>query len=130
MIQRLATLALLLAAADVALAAQCVNKFVARRERQHQSITLLTGMLTFQEAKALAADIQSGKAKPIEWIDDKGKAIAKQFGELRVVRPMPVGCDGRSSGVVMTFSLMTVNPPVKSMAVRLTPTSTVVFAEQ
>lgn len=129
MIRRFAALALFIAAADTALAAQCVNKFVARRQRQHQSITLLTGKLTFEEAKKLAADIQAGNVPPIEWVDDKGKAIARQFGELKVVRPMPVGCDGRSSGVIVTMNLITVNPPTKQMSVRLTPGNIVVFEE-
>lgn len=130
MIQRLATVLLLIAAADVAVAAQCVNKFVARREGKFQSVTLLTGALTFDEAKTLAAGIQSGKVPPIEWLDEKGKAISRQFGELKVLRPMPVGCDGRTSGVVVTANFLSVNPPAKSMSVRLSPSSTVVFTEQ
>lgn len=130
MIQRLATILLLVAAADVAVAAQCVNKFVARREGKFQSVTLLTGALTFDEAKTLAAGIQGGKVPPIEWLDEKGKAIARQFGDLKVVRPMPVGCDGRTSGVVVTANFLAVNPPTKSMAVKLTPSATVVFTEQ
>jgi hypothetical protein len=129
MIRRFAILALTLAAADVAVAAQCVNKFVARRERQYQQVTLLTGKLTFQEAQKLASDIQSGKAERLAWVDDKGKAIASQLGELKVVRPMPVGCDGRSSGVILTVNLMTVNPPVKKMLVKM-PDATVAFEEQ
>ena len=130
MIPRLAALALLIATADIAVAATCVNKFVARRERQHQAITLLTGQLTFQEAKDLSAAIQAGKAQPLEWVDRSGKAIARQFGELKVVRPMPVGCDGRSSGVILTMNLMTVNPPSDQMSVRLAPDNIVVFEEQ
>jgi hypothetical protein len=130
MIQRLATILLLIAAADVAVAAQCVNKFVARRDGKFQSVTLLTGALTFDEAKKLAAGIQNGKNPPIEWLDEKGKAIARQFGELKVVRPMPVGCDGRTSGVVVTANFLSVNPPVKLMSVKLTPSATVVFTEQ
>lgn len=129
MIQRLATLLLLILTADVAVAA-CVNKFVARRDGRFQSVTLLTGALTFDEAKALAAGIQSGKVPPIEWVDDKGKAIARQFGELKVVRPMPVGCDGRSSGVIVTANFLSINPPEKKMSVKLTPTSTVQFDAQ
>ena len=130
MIRRIAALAILFAAADAALAAQCVNKFVARREGQHQSLTLLTGMLTFQEAKKLATDIQAGDVPPIEWVDEKGKAIARQFGELKVVRPMPVGCDGRASGVILSVYLMTVQPPTKQMSVRLSPDNIVVFQQQ
>ena len=80
----------LASAADAA----CVNKFTRRAEGARNIVTLLTGKLTFQAAKALATAIHEGKASPLEWVDPSGKSIAKQFGELRVVRPMPVGCDG------------------------------------
>lgn len=123
-------LLLLVVAGDLVAAPSCVNKFMARRERQYQVVTLLTGNLTFQEAQKLSADIQARKSEPLTWVDEKGKPIAKQFGELKVVRPMPVGCAGRGSGVVMTVTMVAVQPPSKKMFVRLSPDSTVAFDEQ
>lgn len=116
--------------AEAALPAVCINKFVARRDRIAQVVTLLTGKLTFQEAQELAKAIAAKKAPPIEWVDDSGKTIARQFGDLQVVRPMPVGCDGKTSGVVMIAHFVTHNSPSKKMNVKLDPNTTVVFAQQ
>jgi hypothetical protein len=110
--------------------AACMNRFVARTERPMQVVTLLTGKLTFQEAQALAKDIQAKKAAPLEWVDDAGKSVAKQYGELKVVRPMPVGCDGKTSGVVVIVSFATGITPTKKMVVKLTPETTVTFEQQ
>jgi hypothetical protein len=110
--------------------AACVNRFVARSERPKQVITLLTGKLTFQEAQALAAAIQKKQSPPIEWLHEDGKTVAKQFGDLRVVRPMPVGCDGKTSGVIIVATFGASVPPSKKMIVKLNPETTVVFEEQ
>ncbi len=126
--------ALLLVVVSVSFAttasAACMNRFVSRIERQMQVVTLLTGKITFQEAQTLAADIKSRKAPPLEWVDESGKLIAKQFGDLKVVRPMPVGCDGKASGVVVIASFATANSPSKKMSVKLSPESTVDFEQQ
>jgi hypothetical protein len=100
-------------------AAACVNRFLVRSEKTTQVVTLLTGRLTFQEAQALAASIKDGKAPQLEWVDEKGKTLARQVGDLRVVRPMPVGCEGRSSGVVLITSFMRVSAPSRRMHVKL-----------
>lgn len=110
--------------------AACVNRFVSRTERPRQVVTLLTGKLTFQEAQALAASIQKKEAPPLEWVSDDGKAISKQFGELKVVRPMPVGCDGKTSGVVMIVNFATAATPSKKMLVKLSADTTVAFEQQ
>lgn len=110
--------------------AACVNRFVSRTERPHQVVTLLTGKLTFQEAQALSLAIQKKQAPPIEWLDGNGKTIARQFGELKVVRPMPVGCDGRASGVVIIASFPAANAPVGNMTVKLAPDNVVEFDQQ
>lgn len=111
-------------------AAVCVNKFVSKPEGGRQNVTLLTGKLTFQEAQALAKAIKDRKAEGIEWVDEKGKTVARQFGDLNVVRPMPVGCDGRASGVVMNATFFTAVKPVKKMFVKLSSETTVQFDEQ
>lgn len=117
--------------ADAASAA-CVNRFVARTERgrPHQTLTLLTGKMTFQEAQALAKAIQDKSAQPVEIVDAKGKSLARQFGELKVVRPMPVGCDGKTSGVVMVVTFPLVAPPTGKVLVKLDANTTVEFEEQ
>ncbi|HVR44421.1 MAG TPA: hypothetical protein VMS56_13365 [Thermoanaerobaculia bacterium] len=81
--------------------AACVNKYVHRQSDHRLSFTLLTGKLTFEEAKAMADAIDAGDRPKLQWIGTDGKTIARQFGPLRVVRPMPVSCDEKPSGVVM-----------------------------
>lgn len=118
-----------LLAANVASAA-CVNRFVSRTESARRVVTLLTGKLTFQEAQALAASIQKKEAAPLEWLSADGKTIAKQFGDLKVMRPMPIGCDGKTSGVVMIVSFPTLSAPEKQMIVKLKANTTVTFDQQ
>ena len=122
----------LCAVAGIALTADaaCLNKFLNRREGSRQVVTLLTGKLTFQEAQQLSAAISARQSPPLEWVDDNGKALAKQWGELKVVRPMPVGCDGKPSGVIMIATFPTANTPSKKMAVKLKADTTVSFEEQ
>ena len=128
---RLAASALVLfALADAASAASCINRFVSRTQRPHQIVTLLTGKLTFQEAQDLAAAIKAKQAPAIEWVDDNGKTISKQFGDLKVVRPMPVGCDGKTSGVVLIVAFPTNNPPLRKMNVKLNASEPVTFEQQ
>jgi len=124
-----AATALALLLADAASAA-CVNRFVARSEKNQQTVTLLTGKLTFQEAQELAKKMNSGEVPRLEWVSEAGKPIAKQVGELKVVRPMPVGCDGKTSGVVLIASFFAVHPPSKKMHVKIDADTTVAFDQQ
>lgn len=130
--RRLAVFVLLALAASLpASGAMCVNKFLSRSEgAAKQIVTLLTGKLTFQEAQDLAKAINARQAPPLEWIDDKGKTIARQFGELKVVRPMPVGCDGKTSGVVVIATFQTLSQPTGKMLVKIDANTTVTFEEQ
>jgi hypothetical protein len=118
-----------LAAGDAS-AASCINKFVGRSEGPRQVITFLTGHMTFQEAQTLASAINAREAPPLEWVDDKGKVIAKQYGELKVVRPMPVGCEGKKSGVVLNATFVTANQPQKKLNLKVNPDTTIEFEEQ
>jgi len=129
-ISRLTAVAVLLLGAQVASGAQCVNRFVATRQGVRHVVTLLTGKLTFQEAQQLAKAIQAKQSPPLEWVDDSGKSIAKQSGMLEVVRPMPVGCDGKTSGVVMIVNFATASAPAKKMNLKLNADTTVAFEEQ
>lgn len=122
---------LVLAASSQMFAATCVNKFLSRSEgAARQVVTLLTGKLTFQEAQELAKAINAHQAPPLEWVDEKGKTISRQFGELKVVRPMPVGCDGKTSGVVVIATFQTLSQPAGHMLVKLDANTTVTFDEQ
>lgn len=107
-----------------AAAAPCINRFVSRTERNTQVVTLLTGKYTFQEAQAMA------KTAKLEWLDDKGKVRAVQYAPLKVVRPMPVSCDGKESGVVMIATFLSLSAPSKKMVIRFDPDTTVTFDEQ
>jgi hypothetical protein len=120
--------ALLLAAAGSP--AACVNKFTQRADGPRHIVTFLTGKLTFQGAQALASAIREGKAAPLEWVDSSGKKIATQFGELKIVRPMPVGCDGNASGVIMIAVFPAARPPSRKMFVKLDSNNVIAFDEQ
>ena len=126
----IAVAAAILLSAHAASAAQCVNRFVTRSEGPRQVVTLLTGKLTFQEAQALSKAINARQSPPLEWVNDEGKALYKQFGELKVVRPMPVGCDGKTSGVVVIVTFPTQIKPSKKMNVKLNADTTVAFEQQ
>jgi len=121
---------LCLALARSATPADCMNRFLNRPEGSRQVVTLLTGKLTYQEAHALAKSIKDGQRPPLEWIGDSGKSIARQYGDLRIVRPMPVGCDGKKSGVIMVATFNSLQKPVKKMNIRLDAQTTVAFDEQ
>ena len=118
--------AFLAASAD----ADCINKFMARTQGNLQNVTLLTGTIDFDAAQQLAAAIRDKKADPLEWVDESGKRIAQQFGEVKVVRPMPVSCDGHSSGVILAVAFPNAVPPTKKMRVRLAKNTVVAFEEQ
>lgn len=110
--------------------AVCVNKFTSRVEGPRHIVTFLTGKLTFQSAQALAVAIRDGKAAPLEWVDSSGKLIARQFGELKVIRPMPVSCDGNASGVIMMAVFPTAQQPSRKMFVKLDANNVVAFDQQ
>jgi hypothetical protein len=110
--------------------AACVNKFLRRSDGSKHTITLLTGKLTYQEAYILAKAISEGKAPMPEWVDEKGKTIAKAFGEVKIVRPMPVGCDGKASGVVLVTQFLSHQVPAKKMSIKLDPQTTVELEQQ
>jgi hypothetical protein len=110
--------------------AACLNKFVRRTEGARQVMTLLTGKLTFQEADALSKAIAAKQSPPIEWVDDAGKTIAKQLGDMKPVRPMPVACDNRTSGSVITVTFQSAMPPSKKMRIKLDEKTIVDFEEQ
>ena len=93
-------------------------------------MTLLTGKLTFQEADALSKAIAAKQSPPLEWVDDAGKTIARQIGEMKAVRPMPVACEPRTSGAVINVIFQSAIQPVKKMRIKLDANTIVDFEEQ
>lgn len=98
--------------------AACMNKYALRSDGPRRIFTLLTGKLTFPEAQELAKAIREKKSPGLEWVSEKGKSIS-QHGDLKVIRPMPVGCDGRKSGVVMNVTFNSVMNPSKKVSIKL-----------
>jgi hypothetical protein len=121
---------LLLLLPGVAEAAVCVNKYVQHSAQNRLTLTLLTGQLTFDEAKKLASAISAGQKTPIEWQSAEGKVIARQFGELKVVRPMPIACDDKPSGVVIQAVFPTQNKPGDVLRMKLDEGLIVHFSAQ
>lgn len=99
--------------------AACQNKYAHRNEGSKRIFTLLTGKLTFPEARELAKAISEKKSPGLEWLNEKGKPIASQYGELKVIRPMPVGCDGKKSGVVMNVVFTSIVQPSRKVTIKL-----------
>jgi hypothetical protein len=105
-------------------AAVCVNRFLAHSEGARQVMTLLTGKLTYQEAQDLAK-----QQRAVEWLDDSGKVVATSV-EIKPIRPMPVGCDGKTSGVVIQATFFTVRKVSKKIMFKLGSADAVEFEEQ
>jgi hypothetical protein len=125
---RLMATALVAALLPATAHAACMNKFVTRTEGNKKIVTLLTGSMTFQEAQELAKSVQTKKAA-VEWVDDKGKALAGA-AEFQAVRPMPVACGDKPSGAVVNVVFLTFATPSKSMDVKFGDGNVVKFEEQ
>ncbi len=93
-------------------------------------MTLLTGRLTFAEAEALSKAIAAKQAPAVEWVDDGGKTIAKQLGDIKAVRPMPVACEPKTSGSVINVTFQSPIQPTKKMRIKLDANTIVDFEEQ
>lgn len=109
--------------------AACLNRFVVQSQNNKRILTLLTGELTFPEAKELARAVQAKEVGAIEWIDASDKVIVAG-SRFSAVRPMPVSCGDRSSGVVATLELLTFSTPSKTMRLKLPDGRKVTFVEQ
>ena len=129
-IRALTLLLLIGSAVSTSARAACVNKYVHRKTGPRVSFTLLTGMLNFEEARSLASAISEGEKSGIEWIHPDGKVIARQFGELKVVRPMPVACERKGSGVVLQAVFATAVSPGEQVRVRFDESLEVDFVAQ
>ncbi len=122
-IRRLIPLAVIILLSFSQLSASvCVNRFLARSDGARQVVTLLTGKVTYQEAQGLTRT-------SVEWVDEKGNKVADAV-EIKILRPMPVACDGKASGVVMLATFLSVHPPSKIMFVKLGGSAPVEFTEQ
>jgi len=111
--------------------AACMNKYLAQKEQgSRYLVTVLTGKLSYPEAFDLAAAVNGKSAPPPEWVDEKGKMIARHFGEMKVIRPMPVACDGKSSGVVLTITFLASRAPSGRIDIKFDEKTTVTLEEQ
>lgn len=109
--------------------ATCVNKYVARTEGNKKILTLLTGRITFAEAKDLAKAIVSKTAPPVEWVDEGGNAIATSV-QVQAVRPMPVACDDKPSGSVINVTFLTFTNPSGGLTIKFSEELLVYFDQQ
>lgn len=110
--------------------AACVNKYVYRKDsRGRIALTLVTGKLTFAEAQKLVADIEAKKAE-IVWTDSQGKAIVSALPGAAAQRPMPVGCDGRTSGSAIAVSFLRPSVPSGNIYLKFGDGDVVEFEEQ
>ena len=119
----------IVAAGEVASAA-CINKYIAQKDGAKYLLTVLTGRISYPEAYELAQAVNNHTAPPPEWVNDKGKTIARHLGEMKVIRPMPVSCDDKSSGVVLTMTFLASRPPSGRSHIKFSATTTVALDEQ
>jgi len=107
-----------------------VNKYIVQKDGARYTLTILTGKLSYTEAYSLAVAVNNRRTPPPEWVDEKGKTIAKHIGELKIIRPMPVACDDKTSGVVLTTNFILVRPPSGRIYIKFSNTTTVLLDAQ
>lgn len=111
--------------------AACMNKYISQKEPgSRYLVTILTGKLSYPEAYDLTQAVNERKAAPPEWVDEKGKTIAKHIGEMKLIRPMPVACDGKTSGVVLTTTFLLLRPLSGRIYIKFDEKTTVPLEEQ
>ena len=111
--------------------AACMNKYIAQKEDGSKYlVTILTGKPSYPEAYELTQNVNERKAPPPEWVDEKGKTIAKHVGEMKVIRPMPVACDGKTTGVVLTTSFLLARPLSGRIYIKFDEKTVVALDEQ
>lgn len=121
---------LVVSAVQHAASAACVNKYFAQKEGPKVLVTVLTGMLSYPEAYQLAQAVNDKSAPPPEWVDEKGRTIAKHIGEMKVIRPMPVSCEGKASGVVLTTTFLVGRTMSGRIYIKFDANTTVALEEQ
>lgn len=110
--------------------AACVNKYVHRKDGQgRMALTVITGTLTFAEAQKLVADVAAKKTE-IAWTDKDGKPIVTALPGASAVRPMPVACDGKPSGSVLSVSFLRPSAPNGTIYLKFGSGEVVAFQEQ
>ena len=107
-----------------------MNRFIAQKDGSKVVLTVLTGKLTYAEAYELAQAVNAKSAPPPEWVEEKGKSIAKVLGDVKVIRPMPIACDGKTSGVVMSMNFLATRAPSGKMFLKLDDKTTITLEEQ
>ena len=110
--------------------AACVNKYIAQKNGPRYILTVLTGRLSYPEAYSLAVKVNNHTAPPPLWVDEKGKTIAKHIGDLKIIRPMPVACDDKTSGVVLTTKFLAPRPPSGRIYIKFDDATTIALEAQ
>jgi hypothetical protein len=128
-LRHLSVLLFVTAVADAASAA-CVNKYIAQRDGSRYILTVLTGKLSYPEAYSLAVKVNNHTVPPPAWVDEKGKTIAKHIGEFKIIRPMPVACDERTSGVVLSTNFLSTRAPAGRIYIKFDDTTTIALEQQ
>src|SRR5580765_5736342 len=89
--------------------AACMNKYIAQRDGSKYTLTILTGKISYTEAYEIAQLAGKNPSVMPEWVDEKGRTITKAM-EMKVIRPMPVACDDKPMGVVVSATFLVARP--------------------
>jgi hypothetical protein len=124
---RILAVVLTILAAHSAIAA-CLNRYVAQRDGAKNTVTILTGRITYTEAFERVQAVSNGAAAP-EWVDENGKTIMKLVN-LKVIRPMPVSCDEKTTGVVLSTTFLSPRAVTGRIYIKFDEKNTVALDQQ
>jgi len=125
---RIVFTALVILAAHGATAA-CMNKYTSQRDGSKSTLTILTGRISYTEAYQLAQAMSKHMASPPEWVDEKGRTIMK-LADLKVIRPMPVSCDDKPTGVVLSTAFLSPREVTGTIYIKFDEKNTIALEQQ
>ena len=125
---RIVFAALVMLAAHGATAA-CMNKYVAQRDGSKSTLTILTGRISYTEARVLAQAMNGHGAAAPELVDENGRTIMK-LADLKVIRPMPVSCDEKPSGVVLSTAILSPRQVSGTIYIKFDERNTIALEQQ
>ena len=109
--------------------AACMNKYIAQRDGSKYTLTILTGKISYAEAYELAQTASKSPALLPEWVDEKGKMITRAL-DMKVIRPMPVACDDKPMGVVISTTFLVARPLNGKIYLKFDDKNTVALEQQ